>query len=146
MSLKYIEGRNFYGQKFSRFLTLSAKVMAAKVLKLVIRESLCPKICQNWLSVKVRRQNLTLGNPKKSVSVKKFFFKFSNFSKYFYKWPRFKEITTCFFNCNVFIYFFICRSIIKRNEVDSKNVYIKENFLCNLQECQKPPLCKHSLK
>ena len=37
--------------------------------------------------------------------------------------------------------------MIKANEVDSKNVYIKENFQCNLQKCQKKtPLCQHSLK
>ena len=54
----------------------------------------------------------------------------------------FKEIATYVFNCNFFIYFFISRSIIKANEVDSKNVNIKVNFLCNLQKCQKTNFLK----
>lgn len=73
-------------------------------------------------------------------------FRFSNFSSFLFFNDICLRKLQHVFNCNFFIYLFISRSIIKANEVDSKNVNINVNFLCNLQNAKKPPLCKPSLK
>ena len=64
-------------------------------------------------------------------------FRFSNFSSFLFFNDICLRKLQHVFNCNFFIYLFISRSIIKANEVDSKNVNINVNFLCNLQKCQK---------